>query len=203
MFFYRHGIDEIETISTIQDKAIIDVGGYIGDSALIFSELPHAKTYTFEAVPENYLLLQKTIELNKLTDIVAENIALGAKQGTLVMHQGTTKSWSTAITRHGLEYSRDILVAETTLDHYVETHKINVGLIKVDIEGGEPGFLTGAEQTIKSQRPILLISIYHNASDFFTIKPMIEKWNVGYSFKIYKPTISNISSETLLIAQIK
>lgn len=50
-----------------------------------------------------------------------------------------------------------------TLDSFVEENNIRVGLIKVDIEGSEQDFLKGAEKTIKTQKPFLLISIYHNA----------------------------------------
>jgi glycosyltransferase involved in cell wall biosynthesis len=61
--------------------------------------------------------------------------------------------------------------------------------------------LRGAIETIRRDKPILLISIYHNASDFLDIKPMIESWNLGYRFQIYHPPIKSISGETVLIAE--
>lgn len=45
------------------------------------------------------------------------------------------------------------------------------------------------------------ISIYHNASDFFDIKPLLESWNLNYSFKIVRPVDMGIQCETLLIAE--
>ena len=93
-------------------------------------------------------------------------------------------------------------VTVTTLDDYVERNNIKVGLIKVDIEGFEQNFLKGAIQTIKKQKPILLISIYHNYSDFYDIKPFIENLNLGYKFNIHKPVDGQILSETLLICEV-
>ncbi len=202
VFYYKHGIHDLKTADTVKGKAIIDVGGYIGDSVLVLSELQPSVIHTFEAVPENFKLLQKTIALNNQKNVVAHNLALGAEEGSLVMHVDEPGSGSTSIHRDGPTYVQDIIVPVVPLDNIVELNNLNIGLIKVDIEGGEPAFLKGAKRTICEQKPILLLSIYHNSSDFFSIKPMVESWNLGYTFKIHKPTISNITGETLLIAEV-
>jgi len=201
VFYFKHGLNELETLNTIGGKAVVDVGGFIGDSVLIFSELNPTKIYTFEAVPENFELLKKTVELNNIPNVVAENIALGAENGSIKMN--VFGSMSTSIERKGIVYKDEIEVPVVTLDEYVEKYELDVGLIKVDIEGGEPAFLSGAKKTICEQKPILLLSIYHNAHDFFELKPLIESWNLGYKFRIHKPTYGNTTSETLLLAEIR
>lgn len=200
VFYFKHGIDQLQTRDRVRGKAIIDVGGFIGDSVLVLSELSPSTIYTFEAVPDNFMLLQKTMELNHIENVVAENLALGAESGSITVH--VNGSGSTPIQRPGMDYKEDIEVPVTTLDEYAEKHGIDIGLIKVDIEGGEPAFLQGAKQTICQQKPILLISIYHNAHDFFELKPLIESWGLGYRFSIHKPTYGNATSETLLLAEI-
>ena len=201
VFYFKHGLAEIETLDKVEGKSVVDVGGFIGDSVLILSELKPDKIYTFEAVPENYELLKQTVELNHVSNVVAEKLALGAEAGRLKMN--VYGSMSTSIERKGVNYKDEIEVPVITLDEYVEKHHLKVGLIKVDIEGGEPAFLAGAKSTICEQKPILLLSIYHNAHDFFELKPLIESWNLGYKFKIHKPTYGNTTSETLLLAEIK
>ncbi|WP_297570126.1 hypothetical protein [Helicobacter sp. UBA3407] len=47
----------------------------------------------------------------------------------------------------------------------------------------------------------MLLSIYHNGSDFFDIKPMIESWDLGYQFKIIKPIDYTISIEAALFCE--
>ncbi len=200
VFYYKHGINEVETIARTHGKTIMDVGGYIGDSALIFQELGADKIYTFEALPDNFELLKRTLALNNVKNVVAENVALGAEKGECSLYVAGN---CTGSVNRGIVYQGKIDVPVITLDDYVEEHKIeNIGLIKVDIEGAEPDFLVGAKKTICEQRPILLISIYHNPHDFFELKPLIESWNLGYRFKIHKPTIYNVIDETLLIAEI-
>jgi len=200
VFCFRHGLDQVKTLERVKGKDIIDVGGFIGDSVLIFNELLPNRIFTFEALPENYSLLQKTLELNKLSNTIAENIALGADSGSIKMH--VAGSSTSSVERPGISYSSVVEVPVTTLDDYVNKHIANIGLIKVDIEGAEQTFLAGAKKTIYEQKPILLISIYHNANDFFEIKPLLESWNLGYSFSIHKPPIRKITSETLLIAEV-
>ena len=53
------------------------------------------------------------------------------------------------------------------------------------------------------QKPILPISIYHTAHDFFEIKPLIESWGLGYRFSIHKPalTYGGTISDTVLVAE--
>lgn len=201
VFYYRHGINELETLHKAKSKDIIDVGGFIGDSALIFSPLTNRKVYSFEAVPDNYRLLQKTLELNQITNVVAENLALSSQSCFISI--SLAGSGSSTFERKGIKYLGNIEVQAITLDEYVERNHLDIGLIKVDIEGAEQDFLKGAVKTITIQKPILLISIYHNANDFFNIKPMIEDWNLGYKFRIHKPTISSITGEALLLAEVR
>lgn len=201
VFYYKHGLSELETLERVKGKAVLDVGGFVGDSVLILSELSPGHIYTFEAVPENFELLKKTVALNHIPNVTPENVALGEKEGNLQIH--VYSSASTSIERPGINYKEDITVPVIPLDKYVKDHNIDdIGLIKVDIEGGEPAFLKGAKETICTQKPILLLSIYHNAHDFFELKPLLESWNLGYTFKIHKPVIGNATSETLLLAEI-
>ena len=92
-------------------------------------------------------------------------------------------------------------IKTVTIDNFVRENQLEIGLIKLDVEGFEQQVLKGAEETICQQKPILLISIYHNADDFFNIKPWIESLNLGYKFKIFKPTNSAILAGMLLIAE--
>lgn len=201
VFYYKHGIHQLKTSDQVKGKVIIDVGGYIGDSVLVLSELNPSTIYTFEAVPENYELLKKTMQLNHISNYVAERVALGAETGTQIMH--VCGSGSSSTEREGITFREDVQVPVITLDEYVQQHEIkNIGLIKVDIEGSEPEFLKGAKKTICEQKPILLLSIYHNAHDFFELKPLLESWNLGYRFDIHKPVFENATAETLLIAEV-
>ncbi|SFH06824.1 methyltransferase, FkbM family [Desulfotomaculum arcticum] len=199
VFVDQHGLRHVENLEAFRDKCILDVGGFVGDSALIFAPLTEDKVYTFEAVSEHYDLILKTIKLNNLDNVVPVKAVLGAEHGQIAINIAGSSS---SIYTPNIKSEAKEIVEMITLDEFITKNSLNVGLIKVDIEGFEQSFLTGAEQTIKSQRPTLLLSIYHNSDDFFDIKPLIESWNLGYKFKVHKPIDFSISREVLLIAEV-
>jgi hypothetical protein len=59
--------------------------------------------------------------------------------------------------------SGQILVPVSTVDNEVKRLNLRVGLIKADCEGVEPNIILGALETIRRDRPVLAISMYHNA----------------------------------------
>ncbi|WP_243543139.1 FkbM family methyltransferase, partial [Helicobacter cinaedi] len=203
VFYYKHGLDSFssQTLAKIKNLDVIDVGGFIGDSALIFQSFTNKNIYSFEATSHNYNLMLQTLKLNNTNHIVPVKKGLGSEKTTMTI--SILDSASSLIrdnTPYGSTQSEEIELI--TLDSYVKEHNLKIGLIKVDIEGFEMEFLKGAKETICSQKPAMILSIYHQASDFFDIKPMLESWNLGYTFRIYKPIDYNISLETTLMCEV-
>ncbi len=203
VFFTRYGIDKLTTLDSVRNKHIIDAGGYVGDTALLFSSYTDKNIHVFEASPSNMDIIRETIRLNHLDNIVPVSKALGEKSGTATFSLGERNSCNSLVERPGYNYPNHIEVPVITLDDYVRENNLEVGLIKVDIEGGEQLLLKGAVETIRTQHPILLTSIYHSANDFFEIKPMIEKMCDKYTFRIIKPANSAIVIETILLAEVR
>ena len=203
VFFTRYGIDKLTTLDSVRNKHIIDAGGYVGGTALLFSSYTDKSIHVFEASPSNMDIIRETIRLNQLENIVPVSKALGEKSGTATFSLGERNSCNSLVERPGYNYPNHIEVPVITLDDYVRENNLEVGLIKVDIEGGEQLLLKGAVETIRTQHPILLISIYHSANDFFEIKPMIEKMCDKYTFRIIKPANSAIVIETILLAEVR
>lgn len=194
VFYFNHCMDDIN-LDFIKDKDIIDAGAYVGDSAIVLSKYTNKNVISFEANPSNFSLLKRTIGLNNLKNIVPVNLGLGDGLYTANIKDDLSCSH---LTNEGSNLQK---INITTLDKYVEENNIKCGLIKVDIEGAEPKFLKGAYNTIKEQRPTILLSIYHNASDFINLKPMIESWDLGYKFRIVNPSNGYVVTETTLICE--
>lgn len=138
----------------------------------------------------------ETIKQNNATRIVPVCKGIGDKHSKALISLnsgGSSMKWG------GENYEEIEII---TLDSYVKANKIEVGFIKVDIEGFEQEFLKGAMETIKSQKPAMLISIYHSVSDFFDIKPLLESWNLGYRFRIGKPIDHDTLMECALFCEV-
>ncbi len=206
VFYDKSGMNYIKNINQVKNKNIIDAGGYIGDSAIVFSDYTDKNVYSFEPFLQNYNLMLKTIELNKKNNIIPVNMALGDSNKELSLYSDGDLNMGLSIERNSEQSdinSFENKVKMATLDSYVKENNIEVGLIKTDLEGFEQSFLKGAIETIKEQKPVLIISIYHNYSDFFEIKPMIENLNLGYKFKIIEPKNHGAAIvSTLLIAEV-
>ena len=100
------------------------------------------------------------------------------------------------------KYTEELKVQEVTVDQFVKENNLDVGLITIDVEGAEKDLLSGAVETIKSQKPMLFISIYHSAEDFFEIKPWIENLDLGYKFEIIKEQPWTFIADTILKCKI-
>ena len=199
VFLYRYGMDALSRPEVFRNRDAIDAGAYIGDSALVLSEYTDGRVFCFEASSRNYGLLCKTIEMNGLDRVVAEKLALGERDGQVELRECADRSSFDAAmvpSPDAVETCRMI-----ALDEYVARNSLDVGLIKIDVEGAERGVLKGAFETIRKHRPTLLVSIYHNADDFMKIKPMIESLGLGYEMKVYRPTIKSVVAETLLVCE--
>jgi len=200
VFYYKHGLEKIRNIEKLRNKDIIDAGAFIGDSALILSEYTNKNVHSFEAVPENYENVVKTIELNSLKNVTVVNKAVGHVSGKTKLNIGE-KVWCSSLKENSdINYIKEIDIDVISLDDYVKANNLNVGIIKVDIEGAEQDLIKGAKETIKNQKPLILISIYHNADDFFNVKPMLEELVPEYKFIVQKPMPNVILLETNLLA---
>lgn len=200
VFIDKHGVDFIKN-KEVLTGAIIDAGANMGDSALVFrSEFPNNLIISFEPEKKNYLLLKETVKLNNLQNIVVENSALGeASYKGYADHSGIA-GFSTCIKETGINK-----INVDTIDNYVEKNNLKISVIKTDVEGYEQKLLMGAINTIKQQKPVLLISIYHSKEDFCKIKPLIEniakEAGFKYRFDFFKGISFDSMLDTMLICE--
>lgn len=198
---YQLGISYLKNPDNLKEKSIIDAGAWIGDTAIFLSYHTKNKVYAFEPLYKNYIEMKKNIELNNINNIESINMALGEENKKIYLEDMDVGKMMKVDTN--LERNNDKLEVEMiTLDKFVEDNNLEIGFIKMDLEGFEQPFLRGALNTIKKQKPALMISIYHNYSDFFDIKPMLESLNVGYKFKIVKPERDCVLVDTIMIAEV-
>ena len=119
VFYSKYAIDELTTLDSVRNKDIIDAGGYVGDTALLFSSYTDKSIHVFEASPSNMDIIRETIRLNQLENIVPVSKALGEKSGTATFSLGERNSCNSLVERPGYNYPNHIEVPVITLDDYV------------------------------------------------------------------------------------
>lgn len=201
IYHYEHGIPEIKNLKKYQDLDVIDAGGFIGDSCNILCKYFKGNVYSFEPSPQNIEMMKKTIEYNHLNNVIPVNKALSSENSKIILADSSKVSSNSRLLNNG-EKEDGIEVEAVKLDDFVAQNNLVVGAIKTDLEGYEMNFLKGAVETIKKFKPILLLSIYHKADDFFYIKTYIENLNLGYKFSVIAPENGKILMETLLVCEV-
>lgn len=198
IFQYGHGLKLLpkDVLNLIKDKDFIDGGAFVGDSAIFINDYTSGKIYSFEPDKKNFALLQETVRLNRLENkIIPHQLGLAEDNKEIKVYPSDFCN-SVLQTK---EEANSTIINVTSIDNFIKENNVNVGLIKLDVEGNELEAIQGAIDTIKEQKPVLLISVYHHPKDFLEIKPLVESLNLGYKFMVRK--LNNFSPvyETMLI----
>jgi FkbM family methyltransferase len=159
----------------VSDRAALDIGAFIGDSAVILIDFAKA-VYSFEPGPSNFKVLVNVIAQNRNHRGIAHpvNVALSDTLGTIPFRDASSSGASFG--RGGVE------VNMTTVDLFVESHDLQIGFVKCDTEGHGLPILRGAERTLKKHRPVFSFAVYHTFDEFFGIPSLLTAWLPNYEF---------------------
>ena len=191
-------------------KLLIDIGAHKGESIELFSKnFIIKKIISFEASPINFKYLKKKIDKNKQgynnTEVVLENIALGAEDKIVEFKQFQESSSSTIkkIDKESKYYKRKfrlinflnneqvykkLQIKIFKLKDYIEKNNIEkIDFMKIDTEGYEFEILLGLESKIQLVDIIMFEHHYDNMIKknytFEDINKLLIKNNFN---KIYK-----------------
>ncbi|WP_296801373.1 FkbM family methyltransferase [uncultured Methanobrevibacter sp.] len=187
----------------IKNKDIIDAGAFTGDTSLPLSKRTTKNVYAFEPFKDSFEILKKNIDDNNIENIIPVNKSLGNINGerSLFLSGNNVQGITSDATLRN--YDNEIKVEETTIDTFVEENNLEVGFITIDVEGAEMDLLEGAINTIKTQKPLLYISIYHKVSDYFDIIPWVANLDLGYEFNITKENPWTFLADTVVQCRMK
>ena len=177
-----------------RSQVFLDVGANVGMSALSFFTLKsNAEVISFEPNPINYSYLDKLAA--RFSNFQYKSVGIGAKESSLDFYYpiyndkvmtalgscdyDKAKSWLNSNTIYFFDQNKlevaKISVEIKTLDSF----NLEPEFIKIDVEGFEYQVLLGAENTINTYRPILLIE---GVAEGDRVHQLLQAW--GYD--IYK-----------------
>jgi len=147
--FYPHFNDAIILIYEIfvlneydkfdyRDKIIIDIGGYIGDSALYFVTKGAKKVYVYEPDLECFKLLKENIRINNSEEkIIAFNTGVSDERKKQTFY--ITKSKGTSGTFASEYLSENLIIEKKDIEliPFKDIIKGTIDILKIDCEGCE------------------------------------------------------------------
>lgn len=191
-----------------EKEIFVDCGAYVGDTVeqYLWTRLgSFGKIIAFEADGSNYAAMAYRIErLKKEWNIKYDEIQthlLGVGRGNEELKiQNNSKLHGAASTIIGDEENTESTTSinVVSLDEYL---KEPYSFLKADIEGYEYEMLLGAEKGIRKYRPMLAISIYHNAVNLYSILPLIKSYVPEYQFSVRHHTCG--LADTVLYAWVE
>ena len=211
-YLLMHGVFgeyETELVKEIvkPGAVVIDVGANIGYFTLLFSHLAGegGKVYAFEPDPKNHELLLKNLDVNKVGNTTAVKKALSNKTGKTKLFLDQLNLGDMSMAAGNIDNPAGFLEVETiTLDEYLagEQEK-RVDFIKIDVQGAEALVIEGAEKTIKTAKPKILLEFWpwglrNLGSDPEALLRRIE----GYGYTIKVLDVQNFVLKTQSVSEI-
>ena len=172
-----------------RERCFVDIGCYDGKDSLKYLEWSgyhEAKVFAFEPDDRNYRICKERLEAHP--NIVLYNIGLSDKEEEIgVMGEGEMAY---------IDAGSDRKIQTRLLDDVLKDEA--VGFIKMDVEGYEEHVLLGAGEIIRSQKPVLAVSVYHKKSDIWRLPRLLLEYNGDYCF--YMRHYSAANGDTVLYA---
>lgn len=170
-------------------NTVLDIGSHIGLFSVLMARFvgSNGRVYSFEPTPFTRKVLQETIHLNGYDSIVeVRPEAVSNMTGTTLFYESNTLVNNANSLKRKRINDREIKVTTVTLDNFIESKKIAVDCLKIDVEGAELDLLAGAEKTFKSYKPCVHLSLHPPMLPEGS-KNLNEIWNIlqDYQMSIY------------------
>lgn len=135
----------------------VDVGANIGFLTMLAASIvgPEGKVLGFEPNPNNYMIAQKSVELNAFDHVeLFQNAVSDVPQSIKFISEGSN-GYAAMDGDPSVQYQISFFAQAVVLDDALKDAK-RIDMIKMDIEGAEPQAIKGMQQVLKQHRPIVI-----------------------------------------------
>jgi FkbM family methyltransferase len=140
-------------------QTFVDVGANIGYFTVLGSALvgPGGRVFAFEPDPDNFRLLVKNCEANKLGNAQLEEVALSDREGVGTLHLSEDNLGDHTIYGDGVQQRRTREIRLVQGNAFFADAYTGIDVIKVDVQGAEYQVLRGMQDALRQALPELTL----------------------------------------------
>ncbi len=140
----------------LDDSLFLDIGANVGIHTLIaLAANKHVYVYSFEPSPKIFSRLEKNIKKNTADRVELHQLAASNSNG-FVFFQDCSEEVNIGISHISSEKT-GMKVQSVTIDSLLSDVEKRVCLVKIDVEGYEPGVLEGAKSRLLRDKPVITL----------------------------------------------
>ncbi|AMD30084.1 hypothetical protein Nps_01685 [Candidatus Nanopusillus acidilobi] len=171
----------------VQNKSILDIGAFVGDSSIYFILKGAKKVYAIEPHPDAYKEMIENIKLNNMENkIIPINVGISYEKDYIFIPVTTVSTQDTLLKSEG----NGIKVPAGKLRDIIDKYNIDAQILKMDCEGCEYNIILKDYDTIKEFDEIGFE--YHAYNTKIPVSKLIEKLNKDFECKIIKEKSKDI-----------
>jgi FkbM family methyltransferase len=171
------------------DSVCLDIGANIGCHTLTMAhQATHGKIYAFEPNPKSFERLMFNINLNKLANVTAYNVAISSDTGESSLFvpddQDCNKGKCSMVLSRQRGLTHEIKINSTRIADVPEMNELDrCDFIKIDVEGYEPVCITELLDIINKFCPIIVFEYDTNTwkpahASLQEVFQMLEKYSI-------------------------
>lgn len=200
--FERHEIAFILRVLR-PGMTFFDIGANVGIYSIVAAKkYPNVRVYAFEPSEWTFQVLEENIRLNALSNVAAIRTALGDRIGEVVLHVNAPGRDGLNTIGKPSHPDCQIVTQEkvpmSTLDTFIQSHKILVDVMKVDVEGAELMVFRGGKKLLeRKDAPLILYESYSWCTKGFNYHPVEIMWllqDYGYSLFLLDSESGRVTS---------
>ena len=171
----------------VKDKSILDIGAFVGDSAIYFILKGAKKVYAIEPHPDAYNEMLENIKLNNMEDkIIPINMGINYEKDYITIDVKDITHVAFSIFKSN--NNTDIKVPAGKLSYIIEKYNIDTQILKMDCEGCEYDIILKDYDTIKEFEEIGFE--YHAYNTKIPVSKLLEKLSKDFECKFIKGGIN-------------
>lgn len=157
-FYEKELLEKMCSLGASPSGVVLDIGANIGNHTLYFSRV-FSRVIAFEPSRSNCWILKANLHLNRVSNVVLVEKAVGEKAGYARLSNENPHDTNNALLNSTFQSTAagddqvEIVVGDEVLAQMREERPVS--LVKIDVEGNEAKVIQGLQQTIRQHKPLI------------------------------------------------